>query len=87
MAKTPDMKDYARVFQCFWSIWKYYGAKHSDDEAWIKVISLSDEIISLVPEDETMHRIARMLLLRLEQRADELRKEEQQTHGKGNNGS
>lgn len=85
MAKTPDMKDYARVFQCFWSIWKYYGARHSDDEAWAKVISLSDEIISLVPEDETMHQIARMLLLRLEKRADELREEE--THGKRESGT
>ena len=59
-----------------WSIWKNYGICHADTDAWQKVVELSDEIIRLVPEDETMHQIARILLLRLEQRADEIAKGE-----------
>ena len=75
MSKIPDMGTYSKVFSRFWSIWKYYGISHSDTEAWSKVLSLSDEIMKLVPEDETMQEITRLLLTRLEQRADELRKD------------
>ena len=76
MPKQPDMKAYSEVFKKFWLIWKYYGLRHTDTEAWQTVIKLSDEIMQLVPEDETMQQIARMLLLRLEQRADEIAKGE-----------
>ena len=85
MSKQPDMGTYSKVFQMLWSIWKYYGIRHSDSEAWEKVIGLSDAIIKTVPEDKTMHEVARTLLTGLEKRADELREEE--THGKRESGT
>jgi len=87
MSKQPDMETYSKVFQMLWSIWKYCGIRHSDSEAWEKVVGLSDAIIKTVPEDKTMHEVARTLLTGLEKRADELREEEQQAHGKSNDGS
>ena len=80
MLQGKEKETYSKVFQMLWSIWKYYGIRHSDSEAWEKVIGLSDTIIKTVPEDKTMHEVARTLLTGLEQRADELREEE--THGK-----
>ena len=76
MLQGKEKEVYSKVFQMLWSIWKNYGIRHTDADAWQKVVKLSDEIIRLVPEDETMQQIARMLLLRLEQRADEIAKEE-----------
>lgn len=76
MLQGKEKEVYSKVFQMLWSIWKNYGIRHTDADAWQKVVKLSDEIIRLVPEDETMHQIARMLLLRLEQRADEIAKGE-----------
>lgn len=76
MLQGKEKEVYSKVFQMLWSIWKNYGIRHADTDAWQKVVELSDEIIRLVPEDETMHQIARILLLRLEQRADEIAKEE-----------
>lgn len=75
MAKQPDMGTYSKVFQKLWAIWKHLGARHSDSEAWEQVISLSDDVKKLVPEDETMHEVTRVLLKGLEKRADELRRE------------
>ena len=75
MTKQPDMGTYSKVFQKLWSIWKHLGARHSDSEAWEQVVALSDEVRKLVPEDETMQEVARILLRGLEQRADELAKE------------
>ena len=80
MLQGKEKETYSKVFQMLWSIWKYYGIRHSDSEAWEKVIGLSDAIIKTVPEDKTMHEVARTLLTGLEKRADELREEE--THGK-----
>lgn len=74
MQKNPDMDTYSKVFTRFWAIWKHYGVRHTDSEAWEKVVALSDEIMKLVPEDETMHEITRLLLNRLEERANELKK-------------
>lgn len=74
MTKQPDMGTYSKVFQKLWAIWKHLGAKHSDSEAWEQVISLSDDVRKLVPEDETMQEVARVLLRGLEKRADELSK-------------
>lgn len=76
MLQGKEKETYSKVFQMLWSIWKNYGIRHTDADAWQKVVKLSDEIIRLVPEDETMHQIARILLLRLEQRADEIAKGE-----------
>ena len=76
MLQGKEKEVYSKVFQMLWSIWKNYGIRHTDADAWQKVVKLSDEIIRLVPEDETMHQIARILLLRLEQRADEIAKGE-----------
>ncbi len=76
MLQGKEKEVYSKAFQMLWSIWKNYGIRHTDADAWQKVVKLSDEIIRLVPEDETMHQIARMLLLRLEQRADEIAKGE-----------
>lgn len=76
MLQGKEKEVYSKVFQMLWSIWKNYGIRHTDADAWQKVVKLSDEIIRLVPEDETMQQIARMLLLRLEQRADEIAKGE-----------
>ena len=87
MLQGKEKETYSKVFQMLWSIWKYCGIRHSDNEAWEKVIGLSDAIIKAVPEDKTMHEVARTLLTGLEKRADELREEEQQAHGKGNDGS
>lgn len=87
MLQGKEKEIYSKVFQMLWSIWKYYGIRHSDSEAWEKVIGLSDTIIKTVPEDKTMHEVARTLLTGLEKRADELRGEEQQAHGKSTNGN
>ena len=86
MSKQPDMGTYSKVFQMLWSIWKYCGIRHSDSEAWEKVVGLSDAIIKTVPEDKTMHEVARTLLTGLEKRADELR-EEEDIHGKRKSGA
>lgn len=75
MTKQPDMGTYSKVFQKLWAIWKHYGIRNSDSEAWDEVVSLSEDIMNLVPEDETMQEVARILLRGLEKRADELRKE------------
>ena len=87
MLQGKEKETYSKVFQMLWSIWKYYGIRHSDSGAWEKVVGLSDAIIKTVPGDKTMHEVARTLLTGLEKRADELREEEQQAHGKSNNGS
>ena len=80
MLQGKEKETYSKVFQMLWSIWKYYGIRHSDSEAWEKVVGLSDAIIKTVPEDKTMHEVARTLLTGLEKRADELR--EGEAHGK-----
>ena len=80
MLQGKEKEAYSKVFQMFWSIWKYCGIRHSDSEAWEKVIGLSDAIIKTVPGDKTMHEVARTLLTGLEKRADELREED--IHGK-----
>ena len=85
MLQGKEKETYSKVFQMLWSIWRYYGIRHSDNEAWEKVIGLSDAIIKTVPEDKTMHEVARTLLTGLEKRADELREEE--THGKRKSGT
>ena len=85
MLQGKEKETYSKVFQMLWSIWRYYGIRHSDSEAWEKVIGLSDAIIKTVPEDKTMHEVARTLLTGLEKRADELREEE--THGKRKSGT
>ena len=85
MLQGKEKETYSKVFQMLWSIWKYYGIRHSDSEAWEKVIGLSDAIIKTIPEDKTMHEVARTLLTGLEKRADELREEE--THGKRKSGT
>ena len=85
MLQGKEKETYSKVFQMLWSIWKYYGIRHSDSEAWEKVAGLSDAIIKTVPEDKTMHEVARTLLTGLEKRADELREEE--THGKRKSGT
>lgn len=85
MLQGKEKETYSKVFQMLWSIWKYYGIRHSDSEAWEKVVGLSDAIIKTVPEDKTMHEVARTLLTGLEKRADELREEE--THGKRKSGT
>ena len=87
MLQGKEKETYSKVFQMLWSIWKYYGIRHSDSGAWEKVVGLSDAIIKTVPGDKTMHEVARTLLTGLEKRADELREEEQQAHGKSNDGS
>ena len=87
MLQGKEKETYSKVFQMLWSIWKYYGIRHSDSGAWEKVVGLSDAIIKTVPGDKTMHEVARTLLTGLEKRADELREEEQRAHGKSNNGS
>lgn len=80
MLQGKEKETYSKVFQMLWSIWKYYGIRHSDSEAWEKVVGLSDTIIKTVPKDKTMHEVARTLLTGLEKRADELREED--IHGK-----
>ena len=85
MLQGKEKETYSKVFQMLWSIWKYCGIRHSDSEAWEKVIGLSDAIIKTVPGDKTMHEVARTLLTGLEKRADELREEE--THGKRESGT
>ena len=85
MLQGKEKETYSKVFQMLWSIWKYYGIRHSDSEAWEKVIGLSDAIIKTIPEDKTMHEVARTLLTGLEKRADELREEE--IHGKRKSGT
>ena len=85
MLQGKEKEAYSKVFQMLWSIWKYYGIRHSDSEAWEKVVGLSDAIIKTVPEDKTMHEVARTLLTGLEKRADELREED--THGKRKSGT
>ena len=85
MLQGKEKETYSKVFQMLWSIWKYYGIRHSDSEAWEKVIGLSDAIIKTVPEDKTMHEVARTLLTGLEKRADELREED--IHGKRKSGT
>ena len=85
MLQGKEKETYSKVFQMLWSIWKYYGIRHSDSEAWEKVIGLSDAIIKTVPEDKTMREIARTLLTGLEKRADELR--EEGIHGKSKSGT
>ena len=87
MLQGKEKETYSKVFQMLWSIWKYYGIRHSDSGAWEKVVGLSDAIIKTVPGDKTMHEVARTLLTGLEKRADELREEEQRAHGKSNDGS
>ena len=87
MLQGKEKETYSKVFQMLWSIWKYYGIRHSDSGAWEKVVGLSDAIIKTVPGDKTMQEVARTLLTGLEKRADELREEEQQAHGKSNDGS
>ena len=85
MLQGKEKETYSKVFQMLWSIWKYYGIRHSDSEAWEKVVGLSDAIIKTVPGDKTMHEVARTLLTGLEKRADELREEE--IHGKRKSGT
>lgn len=85
MLQGKEKETYSKVFQMLWSIWKYYGIRHSDSEAWEKVVGLSDAIIKVVPEDKTMHEVARTLLTGLEKRSDELREEE--IHGKRKSGT
>ena len=75
-----------------WDIWKHYGIRHSEADEWATVLSVSDEIMKMFPDDSTalnntMRKTVLTLLTGLEKRADELREEEQQAHGKGNNGS
>ena len=85
MLQGKEKETYSKVFQMLWSIWKHYGIRHSDSEAWEKVVGLSDAIMKTAPEDKTMHEVARTLLTGLEKRADELREEE--THGKRKSGT
>lgn len=73
-----------------WDIWKHYGIRHSEADEWATVLSVSDEIMKMFPDDSTelnntMRKTALTLLTGLEKRADELREEE--THGKRKSGT
>ena len=75
-----------------WDIWKHYGIRHSEADEWATVLSVSDEIMKMFPDDSTalnntMRKTALTLLTGLEKRADELREEEQQAHGKRESGT
>lgn len=75
-----------------WDIWKHYGIRHSEADEWATVLSVSDEIMKMFPDgstalNNTMRKTVLTLLTGLEQRADELREDEQRAHGKSNDGS
>lgn len=92
MLSGTEKANCSKAFALMWDIWKRYGIRHSEADEWAAILLVSDEIMKMFPDDSTalnntMRKTALTLLTGLEKRADELREEEQQAHGKGNNGS
>ena len=90
MLSGTEKANCSKAFALMWDIWKHYGIRHSEADEWAAVLLVSDEIMKMFPDDSTalnntMRKTVLTLLTGLEKRADELREEE--THGKGNDGS